>query len=487
MLVQVALIVFALCAMLSLLIDLGYARMTQASMQNAADTAALEGLRKRNVGVVVNPATGARVDDAFGSDCLRRASANRFVRWTFDDDFSVTNGDPDQFGAGPIIDLTDPITELDAGGTVQVTEARAYKPDLQLNQQNAVHGDMVSGQFVYSAEPGASEDFAYARTDFTPRPNGPPPPPSLPVCPPADEPVPVPWPAPPNPNQVLGVNDTAFLVRLRRSNDLRGFDGQTEPGVATSGPSLPLTFGKAALISGDPSSTYSPRRDGLTVRATAIAEVRPALQVGLPQASTTPALQGVTPFALLDACVQNLNPPPPPNLNGYPVTINPATGSIMASSLMCTGTGTTAATAVIGRFVDNLTDPTRSRWLLVSTVGRTLPAPTPVACAAITPFAGYGPVYSQMSTSGANRIIGFTRIGLIPDPIRPTDPCAKRITRGASVVAASNATANLIGGLPLPVGAQPAEVAELVDKNLQNLARPGVVTYGPVLVPVLVR
>ena len=41
MLVQLALIVFALCGVASLVIDIGYARLTQGQMQNAADSAAL--------------------------------------------------------------------------------------------------------------------------------------------------------------------------------------------------------------------------------------------------------------------------------------------------------------------------------------------------------------------------------------------------------------------------------------------------------------
>ena len=42
MLAQFALLVFALFAALSLVIDVGYARVTQSQMQNAADAAALE-------------------------------------------------------------------------------------------------------------------------------------------------------------------------------------------------------------------------------------------------------------------------------------------------------------------------------------------------------------------------------------------------------------------------------------------------------------
>jgi hypothetical protein len=51
-------------------------------------------------------------------------------------------------------------------------------------------------------------------------------------------------------------------------------------------------------------------------------------------------------------------------------------------------------------------------------------------------------------------------------------------------VAASNATATVAGGLPLPVTAQPADVRELMSKNLVGAGR---INYAPVLVPVLAR
>ena len=58
------------------------------------------------------------------------------------------------------------------------------------------------------------------------------------------------------------------------------------------------------------------------------------------------------------------------------------------------------------------------------------------------------------------------------------------ISRGVSLVAATNATAILPDGVPLPAAAQPADVGELLDKNL---VRNGALNYGPVLVPVLAR
>jgi len=430
-LVQLALIVFAMSAMLSLVIDVGYARVTQGQMQNAADAAALEGLR-----------TGDR------------SAANVLVQRVFDDDLDSTNGDPDyQFGAGPVIDLTDGVTSLHGLQTISVPDVHVYKPDLQLNQQNEVYGDMVSGRFCYTSDPAPSEDARYELQDI--------------VCT-----------APQNGSGSYARNDfnpgvadaNAFLVRLRRSNEFQDLDGQTEPDVASSGPSLPLTFGKATTIHGDDSSSnYSVRRDGLTIRATAIAETRPALHVGLPRANANQP--GATPFALVDTCIQGPNPAAPVTIN---VTVNPATGVITrrapAAALCAVG-------SVVGRFVGNAN--------AISTVGAALPAPSARTCASFNILTGYGPVYSLMA-SGTNRIIGFARASLThtPCPPGPATPFPATIVRAASVVVQSNATARVVGGLPLPVTAQPADVRELMSKNLVDAGR---LNYAPVLVPVLAR
>ena len=486
MLVQVALLVFALCAVLSMVIDIGYARMTQGQLQNAADAAAVEGLRRRNVGV--RNAAGQIVDDAFASDCQRRAAANRVVRKMFDDDLDPSNGDPDyQFGAGPVVDLTEGVTSMHALQTISIPETHVYKPDLQMNQGNEVYGDMVSGRFCYTSDPVASEGSAhealdivctepqrgigaFTRNDFNPNGTVPGGPAALSDCPAPDDTLPDPWPL--SGGSLTGVDNSAFLVRLRRSNEFAEMADQVEPSVASSGPALPLIPGKGAAIYGDAAdSDYSVRRDGLTVRATAIAGVRPALHVGLPVAN--PAQAGVTPFALADTFVQTLTV-------ARQVTINPATGVI------CTGTTCTAATPAasqVGRFVDNLIDPTRARWRLVTTVGQPLPASFALNCALTGTITGYGPVYSAIGNA-ALRVIGFSRITLAPDTARPGNACAKVVTRGASAVAPTNATAALTGGLPLPATIQAAAVRELMNKHLQ---RAGTVAYAPVLVPALVR
>jgi putative Flp pilus-assembly TadE/G-like protein len=487
MLVQIALMAVVLCGLLSLVIDVGYTRLTRGQMQNAADTAALEGLRKRDVGVR-NPITGQTVNDAFASDCLRRAAANRIVRWTFDDNLEPADGDPDyQFGAGPVIDLTEGVTSLHGLQTISVPETHSYKPDLQLNQLNQVHGDMVSGRFCYTPDPAPSEgpvhelqdevctepqrgSGTYARNDFNPNLTSPGPPPGLNECPAPDDPVPSPWPLP-GTGSLAGVDDSAFLVRLRRSNEFGDPGAQLEPGVGSSGPSLPLTAGKATTIFGDdPASSYSVRRDGLTVRATAIATIRPAMHVGLPQVN--PAQPGVTRFALLDTCVQAPTGAPVT----ITVTVNPATGIITRTG---PGTPTCATGAVVGRFVPNP--------VAVSTVGNTLPlAPSPIACTAATSVtAQYGPVFSVMA-AGPPRVIGFarvtfTRVAVCPAPV---SPFTATITRLASIVAASNASASPTGTLPMPITATPADVRELFDRNR---VRNGRVNYAPVLVAALAR
>src|SRR5262249_39681698 len=152
----------------------------------------------------------AVTNDPTLNDLPRRTEANLFVQWTFDDDMDPSNGDPDyQFGAGPVVATTDGVTSLQALQTVSVPDVHVYKPDPQLNQHNAAHGDMVSGRFCYNADPAVSEDAtyadasvcgqqqrgagAYARNDFNPSAAG----------------------------DYAAVNNTAFLVRLRRSNEFQ--------------------------------------------------------------------------------------------------------------------------------------------------------------------------------------------------------------------------------------------------------------------------
>ena len=106
------------------------------------------------------------------------------VRWTFDDDVDTTDGDLAQYGAGPVINVSDGVGNLHGLATLSVPDPPVYKPDPQMNQGNAVQGDMVSGRFCYTEDPSPSESAnyeesivctqpqnatgAYARNDFNP-------------------------------------------------------------------------------------------------------------------------------------------------------------------------------------------------------------------------------------------------------------------------------------------------------------------------------
>src|SRR5262249_56693693 len=72
---------------------------------------------------------------------LHAALPVSLVQRVFDDDLDPGDGDPDyQFGAGPIIDLTDGVTNLHALQTMSVPDVHVYKPDLQVNAGNVSSG-----------------------------------------------------------------------------------------------------------------------------------------------------------------------------------------------------------------------------------------------------------------------------------------------------------------------------------------------------------
>ncbi|MBM3782417.1 MAG: hypothetical protein FJW29_12235 [Acidobacteria bacterium] len=472
MLVQVALVAFAMLALLGLVVDAGMLHLTQGQMQTAVDGAAIEGIRNRDAILQGGPG-GVPVPNAFASDCVRRTVATRLAAAQFDDTIYAVDGDPGyRFGAGPVIGRTAGYTTLHAGQTI--TAADPYDPRLQLNQQNAVYGDMVSGRFTYSVDPAPAEDSTYARTDFVPSELSPLAPAALPECPDPDAPLPSTWPASSTAAPLTSADHEAFLVRLRRSNEWGDVDGQLEPGVASSGPSLPLLFGQGAPIHGDsPDSAYSVRRDGFTVRATAIARAQPAMQVGLPR-TVAPIQPGVTPFVLLDTFAAG-----PAPAAGVPVTLDPASGTLCPGAT-CAGP---TAPAIAGRFVVATIAPTPA-WLATATVGRVATPAVPRACATALPqAAGYAPVVATVAGLGP-RVVGFTTVQLIRDPARPADLCAGLLLRAPSRVAASNATALLPVDWQLPVTTSATSLRELMDRHFQAAGRPA---YQPVLAPVLAR
>jgi len=244
----VAMLLFAFFAITGLIVDVGFARLTQRQMSQAAEAAALEGVRLRDT-------VGTTIDDAGRRDAVRTV-----LEYHFDDDFLATAEDSRNYGAGPLVTLGPGMTSIGANRKVEVDpDQPVYKPTPQLNLDNARHGDLVHGGFDAS-DLQHRENSQYIRTDF-------------------DE------------NAVGTADDStldAFLVRLRRTRNENGLDQQ--PGVSSRGPALPFLFGQGSMIAPET------RERGMTVRATAIAGARRATLVGLPDPSA--GLPGVTPFLL---------------------------------------------------------------------------------------------------------------------------------------------------------------------------------------------
>jgi len=245
-LLQVTFLRFALMGLFAVVVDMGIARTTQGFMQASADAAAMDGLRFRNL----------FPDDPALSELERRAAAARAAALVFDEDLDLSTGASAYLlGAGPTLETSIGGIDDPAGGLL--VEGGPYLPLLQSNlDTNEPHGDLVAGSFAATdpLDPGNpdwhAEDGSYLRSDFT-------------ASSAADAP-----------------SARAFLARLRRTNDVDGLDEQA--GISSRGETLPFLFGlgSASLSSDDP-ATYDPRRDGITVRATAIADARPALAAGL--------------------------------------------------------------------------------------------------------------------------------------------------------------------------------------------------------------
>lgn len=257
-LVLFALLTFVFFAVAAVVIDVGLANLTQAQMQTAVDSAAIEGCRWRNF------------DEQLGdSHTEKRRKAATMVRLAFDDDLYPTQGfyKPEN---GPPLNQPDSVDEanVSAGPGLQVSGgsgawaanavldaqpdselARLDDPRLQQNNANRPQGDMVAGRFLEGRS--GSETAAYVRDDFeSSTTNGP---------------------------EIRSA--LSFLVRMRRAGNASSSD--TQNGVSSSLPTLPVVFGLGSTILQDPDGNgWDPRRDGITVRATAIASARPAMRIG---------------------------------------------------------------------------------------------------------------------------------------------------------------------------------------------------------------
>ena len=399
MLVLFVLLVWGMLGMAALTIDWGFVTLTRVQMQNAVDTAVLEGLRQR---------------DALGlpdgtSDTARREAAGNFVSWHFDNDLDLETDDPFQFGAGPQLQLDGGLTEFNASQQLSVSDSPVYKPSLESNPTNASHGDVVSGEFLNVSDHTELSD--YTRSDFLPA------------------------------DQAASPSANALLVRLRRTNDLQGLDRLE--GISSAGTPLPLLFGLGSPIQATENGI---RQTGFSVRATAIADARPAFRIGFPVPLATPPMIGATPFALAldfwDSLTEAVSAPAVVNANGS----------------ISTGSHPDA-----GRFTPPPLDPNA-----VNTVGQSIPDPTVPSTESVD-LTGYVPIFTDVL--GDNLVIGF---GIVA--IAGSTPGTVQITRLTSRIAPANATRHLTEGFP-----------DLSDEALSTVLNLNEIFNGALLVPVLAR
>jgi carbonic anhydrase/acetyltransferase-like protein (isoleucine patch superfamily) len=467
-LAQFALIVVAILGVMALVIDLGSVTLSRVLMQNAADSAVLEGLRERDRGM--NPEVHA---DAFRDDCVRRNAARNVVSWTFDDNFDLGSDDL-QLGAGGEIPFTDTgISDpaLNASQHFDLANPGVYKPALERNQPtNAEHGDIVSGNFNPLAPVGIeNDDYSRTSADFV-RAAAVPPPVGVPLgtpCPADDD-----FSAMPPPDGSVIAAD-AFEVRLRRTSDRDALANVA--GESSGGPALPLFFARGTPIQvpGDPTE-YSARRDGITVRATAIAHLRPAMRIGASNLALPE--RGAVAYAVERACWSNLAVESDPDNPGSALLPN---ATVDADAKTVSVNDTTNCPAGSVRFI------TAGR-----SVGEIVPLPgaSPIAACAIDGSCLIGFVAIFQTIGAVDRVVGFGRAALV-DPASPTGPVTIPVTGTASStlvpkrdspkrIADRNASATLVEGLPADLTA--AQIDQI------RLARAALST-SLLLAPVLVR
>ncbi len=255
-----AILLFGLVALLALSIDTGFVLLARRQMQAAVNSASVEGLRWRDrlppvddlVAIGEDPSNPAELETR--KDEIRRKMARQFVHASFDVDYDVGSPDPSTavLGAGPMIGFEGGIDiggGLRASSLIRQQNPRAYKPALALNLGNSVSGDMVSGGYLVDGSRDDYEDF-------------------------------------------LDVNDPpdAFLVRLRRTDE----DLSSAPDASTSGPPIPSLFGRAAIAraeEGNPQALLQRRATGVRVRATSIADLKPAVSVGYSSNTDRPGVR----------------------------------------------------------------------------------------------------------------------------------------------------------------------------------------------------
>lgn len=249
-LVLVVLLLFGIMAMAALVIDIGFARLTQRQMQTAVDGASLEGLRYRDG---LWPEASDPNSDQY--DLERRNAASLTAARMFDDNLLADEADPWNFGAGPIVEFSGGAgaPDLVASQDMTIPATPVYKPtgSQQLKRnlgRNNADGDMLPGNYSVNST-SHQEDATYTRNDFA-----------------------------------IADGGSAFLVRMRRSNE--SFVGSD---TASNGPALPYLFARGSLFNRSNDPAQAKLNDGIQVRATGIAHAQPAVCIG----ANNPLLLGI--------------------------------------------------------------------------------------------------------------------------------------------------------------------------------------------------
>jgi hypothetical protein len=284
-----AVLVLALMGIAALTVDVGYAFLAQGQMQNASDTAAVEGARLRDYNYA-----------NWYSNRSRRSRVEEMVRQNFDDDLQPqlisstdseyaieyfyepslnlapdTNADAYRFGMGPIIKTKNPSPDSasdaqhNIGAIIEVNspdDQYLEDPTLKPNQGNLPYGDMLNGKFDPTVPNLLGvESQNYQREDFAPA--------DLEAF-----------------DSTNGDRDLfeslGFLVRLRRIRQDYPAENALSP-AASHGPPLPYLFGLGTAMQQAPGSDYNPRTDGISVRSTSIAACAPAFSIGYPPCNNT--------------------------------------------------------------------------------------------------------------------------------------------------------------------------------------------------------
>jgi hypothetical protein len=250
---------------------------------------------------------------------------------------------------------------------------------------------------------------------------------------------------------------TGFLVRMRRTYDTSGIDN--EPGVSSGGSlgqsdgnhaSIPFLFGRGSLIHKAPASFYSPREQGIAVRATTIAAAGSDISFD----------GGVTSYSVGRA--KAVGPPVP----DYHI---PGTTPFAMSRESWTSLD------VALRFGSSPSNTLQIGQLL-SAMGESFTSVQAIPATGSLPNAGYVPIYATYGDNNIKMIIGFGYVqwswdGTILMLVRPK----------ADWIGSENVSGVLVRDLELPndTSGNPIVTASKLFHDHAALPHP---LYAPVLV-----